>query len=330
MRRAPLPLLLGPALALLLAACGTADVPAAGPGAAAEPSDAAVELAVAPASFDLAVGPDRRLILAVFTADRERVAGGEVRVRLGHLGDEPGGQAELGPAVTAAWLPVPGLDVPAPIDGPAVVEGGVLTGVYAARVALDAPGYWGIVVEAELADGRRATGRAVVPVLPAPAALDVGEPAPTVANVVTADVAAGREPAAALDSRLRAADEPDRAAALHATRIPDALAAGRPLVVAIATPVYCQSLVCGPLTEHLLDLADRYGDRAAFVHVEVWRDFAAQELSPAAAAWIQTETGGNEPWVFLVGADGRVVARWDNVLDTAELEALLAELPPTG
>lgn len=323
------------ALALTLAACG-ADGGAgtgAGPDPAAAPGTEAgveVELAVAPASFDLAVGPDRRLILAVFTADRGRVAGGTVRVRLGHLGDEPGGQAELGPAVTATWLPVPGLDVPTPDDGPAVVEGGVLTGVYAARVALDAPGYWGVVVEADLTDGRRAVGRAIVPVLPEPAALDVGDPAPTVANVVTADVVAGVAPASALDSRLRAADEPDRAEALHATRIPDALAEGRPLVVAIATPVYCQSLVCGPLTEHLLDLRDRFGDRAAFVHVEVWRDFAAQELSPAAAAWIQTETGGNEPWVFLVGADGRVAARWDNVLDTAELEALLAELPPTA
>jgi hypothetical protein len=314
-------------LALTATACGAGD---AGGGGGDDPGGGAgetVELAVAPASFDVAVGPDRRLVLALFTADRERVAGGEVVVRLGHLGDEPGGEAELGPPVSASWLPVPGLDVPAPADGPAVVESGVLTGVYAARVALDAPGYWGVLVEARLTDGRTARGRAIVPVLPEPAVVDVGDPAPSVANVTSADVAAGTEPASALDSRLRAEDAPDRAAALHATRIPDALAAGRPLVVAIATPVYCQSLVCGPLTEHLVDLEARYGDRAAFVHVEVWRDFEAQELSPAAAAWISTEAGGNEPWVFLVGADGSIAARWDNVLDTAELEALLEALP---
>ena len=330
MRRSPRPRTAGTAsllaLGLLLAACGGASTDAEGAGATAE----VVELAVAPASFDVAVGTDRRVILAVFTADRARVAGGTVRVRLAHLGDEPGGQGELGAPVTATWLPVPGLDVPAPSDAPTVVEGGVLTGVYAARVALDAPGYWGVLVEADLADGRAATGRAILPVLPAPEVLDVGDPVPDVANLVTADVAAGTAPASALDSRLRSADEPDRAAVLHATRIPDAVAAGRPLVVAIATPVYCQSLVCGPLTEHLVALADRYGDRAAFVHVEVWDDFEAQRLSPAASAWIRTETGGNEPWVFLVDADGRVAARWDNVLDTAELEALLSALPPTA
>ena len=319
------------ALALLLAACGGGDGPdGAGPATAGTASADVVELAVAPASFDVAVGPDRRLILALFTTDRERVAGGEVALRLGHLGDEPGGEAELGAPVTASWLPVPGLDVPAPDAGPTVVEGGVLTGVYAARVTLDAPGYWGVLVEARLADGRTARGRAIVPVLPEPAVLDVGDPAPTAANVTTADVVAGTEPAGALDSRLRAADVPDRAATLHATRIPDALAEGRPLVVAIATPVYCQSLVCGPLTEHLVALEARYGDRAAFVHVEVWRDFEAQELAPAAAAWIRTEAGGNEPWVFLVGADGRIAARWDNVLDSAELEALLEALPPAA
>ena len=37
----------------------------------------------------------------------------------------------------------------------------------------------------------------------------------------------------------------------------------------------------------------------------------------------QGEDGGNEPWVFLVGPDGTIQARWDNVLDEAELvEAL--------
>jgi len=318
--------LLAAALALLAPACGPGD--AGSGGTAGSASVPPVELAIAPASFDLAVGSDRRLIVAVFTTDRERVVGGEVRLRLAHLGEQPGGSAELGPPVAAVWLPVPGLDVPAPATGPAVAEGGLLTGVYAARVDLDRPGFWGLLVEATLTDGRLAVGRATVAVLPAPEVVDVGDPAPTAANVVTEDVAAGRERASVLDSRLRDPAEPDRAAVLHRTRIPDAIAAGRPIVVAVATPVYCQSLVCGPLTEHLLDLAERYGDRADFVHVEVWRDFAGQELSPPAAAWVQTATGGNEPWVFLVGADGRIAARWDNVLDTAELEALLAALPP--
>ena len=314
---------------LLATACGTTGDDALtepGDGATA-PDAAAVTLAVAPASFDLSVGEDRRLLLAVFTDRRERVAGGEVTVRLAHLGDEPGGEAQLGDPATAAFLPIPGLDVAQPAQGPAVVGTDVLTGVYRLEVDLDAPGFWGVSVVADLVDVGVVEGRAVFQVLTEPAAVAVGDPAPPTPNLVRADVEAGLAPPSALDSRLRTLEDPDRAASLHTTRVDQSIAAGRPVVLAVATPVYCVSLVCGPLTDHLVDVAARFGDRADFVHVEVWEDFEAQRLSSAAATWIQTETGGNEPWVFLIGADGTVVARWDNVLDTAELEALLSALP---
>ena len=146
-------------------------------------------------------------------------------------------------------------------------------------------------------------------------------------NLTTADIAAGIALPQALDSRLRTSDDRDVAAVLHERRVADSLAAGRPLVVTVSTPVYCVSLVCGPLTDHMTALAGRFGDRADFVHLEVWQDFEAQVLNPAAAAWIQTASGGNEPWVFLVGASGTILDRWDNVLDTAELEARLDALP---
>jgi len=100
--------------------------------------------------------------------------------------------------------------------------------------------------------------------------------------------------------------------------------------VVIATPVYCQSRICGPLTEVMVPFAERHAERIDVVHLEVWRDFETQQLNDGAAEWIQTETGGNEPWVFLVGADGEVVARWDNVLDLDELEAMVAGLPLLG
>lgn len=315
-------------VSLLLAACGSpASDGDGGAGAGTTGGTADVTLAVAPASFDLAVGEDRRLLLAVFTDRRERVAGGEVTVRLAFLGDAPGGEAPLGDAMTATFLPIPGLDVAPPAAGPAVVGTDVLTGVYRLDVDLDAPGFWGVSVVADLVDVGRVEGRAVFSVLPGPEAVAVGDPAPPTPNIVRADVEAGLAAPAALDSRLRTLDDRDRAATLHTTRVDASIAAGRPVVLAIATPVYCVSLVCGPLTDHLVTLAERYGDRADFVHVEVWEDFEAQRLNPAAAAWIQTATGGNEPWVFLIGPDGTVVARWDNVLDTAELEAALSALP---
>jgi hypothetical protein len=327
-RRGPRRLALTAGLAVatvLLAACsGGSGRGADGP---AVPAASDVTLAVAPASFDLAVGADRRLLLAVFTDRRERVAGGTVAVRLAYLGEEPGGQAALGEPLTATFLPIPGLDIPAPEQGPAIVGTDVLTGVYRVDVDLDAAGYWGVSVTADLLDVGTVEGRAVLRVLPEPEVVGVGDPAPPTPNLIRADVEAGRAAPSALDSRLRTLEDPDRAASLHTTRIDESLAAGRPLVVAIATPVYCVSLVCGPLTDFLVDVAERFGDRADFVHIEVWEDFEQQRLNPAAAVWIQTETGGNEPWVFLIDATGTVTARWDNVVDPTELEAALSALP---
>ena len=311
------------ALALAVAGCGgDADT-----GAPSSSADAERTLAIAPASFDLAVGEDRRLLLAVFTDRRERVAGGSVTVRLAHLGDEPGGQATPGAPLTATFLPVPGLDLPVPEDGPAIVGTDVLTGVYRLDVDLDAPGFWGVQVVADLADVGTVEGRAVFRVLEATEVVDVGDPAPPTPNLVRADVEAGVAPASALDSRLRTAEDRDRAEVLHTTRVDESIAAGRPVVIAITTPVYCVSLVCGPLTEYLVDVAARFGDRADFAHIEVWEDFEQQRLNSAAATWIQTADGGNEPWVFLVGGDGTVLARWDNVVDPVELEAALSALP---
>jgi hypothetical protein len=320
-------LVLTVALAAALAACAG---DASGPAAPADAPAAEGSLALAPANFDLSVGEDRRLLLAVFTDQRERVAGGELTLRLAHLGDEPGGEAVLGDPVAATFLPIPGLGIPAPETGPSIVGTDVLTGVYRADVTLDAAGFWGVWARAELTDGRVLEGQTILQVLAAPAVVTVGDPAPRTDHLVRADVEAGLAPPSSLDSRLRTLDDPDRAEVLHTTRLNDALDAGRPVVLAITTPVYCVSLVCGPLTEYLVDVHARFGDRADFIHLEVWEDFEAQRLNPAAATWIQTATGGNEPWVFLIGADGTIVARWDNVVDVAELESALSALPALG
>jgi len=189
-RRTALALLM--ASSLLASACGSAGDRSQG----STPTDGpALTLAIAPASFDLAVGEDRRLLLAVFTDRRERVAGGTITVRLAHLGEEPGGEAALGEPRTATFLPIPGLDLPAPERGPAIVGTDVLTGVYRLAVDLDAPGFWGVQVSADLIDVGTVEGRAVFRVLAAPEVVDVGDPAPPTPNLVRADIEAGLAPA---------------------------------------------------------------------------------------------------------------------------------------
>ncbi len=95
-----------------------------------------------------------------------------------------------------------------------------------------------------------------------------------------------------------------------------------------STPTYCVSRFCGPVTDMVLGLSRDYKDRAEFIHVEIWRDFEKGEINKAAAEWLYRGEDLQEPWVFLIGADGKIVARWDNVATREEIEPLLRGLPP--
>ena len=294
-------------------------------GCSSEQEPAFDELVAHVASFDMATGEDQRLLVGLFTGDNQPIGGGEIRVRIGRIPDgeqSADTQVQMSEAVDASFLPVPGKVPPSPPASPAPLDDGV--GVYEAEVDLDQPGTWGVQVEVE-AGGEPITATAVFPVAEEHGVPTVGDPAPRVDNptVDDPDVAP-----AALDSRAQdeATEVPDPE--LHDASIAEVLEAGRPMVVVISTPVYCVSQFCGPITETIAELSDTYDDRAEFVHLEVWEDFNAKELNPAAEEWIfDPQTGGNEPWVFLVGADGTIQQRWGNVLDAEELTTMLEELP---
>ena len=62
---------------------------------------------------------------------------------------------------------------------------------------------------------------------------------------------------------------------------------------------------------------------------QFWRDFQNQTINRAAADWLLRNNDLNEPWVFVIGPDGKIVARFDNVTTAPELTAVLDKLPPT-
>ena len=124
-------------------------------------------------------------------------------------------------------------------------------------------------------------------------------------------VASTDVPQAAIDSR--ASDGPVPDPELHGTTIAAAVAAHRPVVAVFATPVFCVSRFCGPVTDMVQQLARDYADRASFIHVEIWRDFDKKAINKAAADWLYRNDDLEEPWVFVIGPDGVIVARFDNV-----------------
>lgn len=305
-------------LALVVAACG-GGADEAGSGGHETPRFTAQI-----ASYELVANRAQRFIVGLVEdpeAGGRLVSFGTVQLRFDYIGSraervEPAG---TGPTATATFRPIPGQAIDAGAPGPRLVEPAEGVGVYGADgVRFDRPGFWQVTVTARIEDGEE---QLVAPfeVLPEPRLPFPGSDAPRTANAVVGTPGVRPE---AIDSRARdGAPVPDPS--LHRVSVADAIAAGRPVLVVVSTPVYCVSRFCGPITEAVEALAGRYQDRMAFVHLEVWEDFQAQKVSPAAAEWIVPRSGGdaNEPWTFLVGRDGRVVARWDNVATEAELEA---------
>lgn len=307
---------------MILVACGGSDPGTTDPSAnpSGQPSGTA-EYVVAPASFDLAVGEDQRFLAGVYTSDRQLLIGGEVPMSFFYLGEE-GASQELVAETTGTFLPVPGEEPEGDMSTPHLAESTTVTGVYQTEVGFDRAGLWGVGVVVDLGDGPQ-TATATFEVAEEHAIVDVGDDAPRVQN----DLVGGDADPAAIDSRAGVGDGgevPDPQ--LHDLTVADAVAAGRPTVVVIATPVYCVSRFCGPIVETIEQMHDEYADVADFIHIEVWKSFDDNELNEAAATWIQTEQGGAEPWVFLIGADGKIAARWDNVLDEAELREMLDTL----
>ena len=66
-----------------------------------------------------------------------------------------------------------------------------------------------------------------------------------------------------------------------------------------------------------------FDGKVAFVHLEVWQDFEKKQVNPAAGEWIYRRNAGDlsEPWVFVVGRDGKVADRFDNIAGEEEVRA---------
>ncbi len=74
------------------------------------------------------------------------------------------------------------------------------------------------------------------------------------------------------------------------------------------------------------DFAKTYSEKAVFIHVEIWRDRRSNTINKAAAEWLLRDDDLQEPRVFLIGADGKILQRWDNVATPLEIEPLLKAL----
>lgn len=284
-------------------------------------ADSPPQFAAQVASYDVASGAPQRFLIGILGGDRGFVVYGSLSLEFRFLGADGTGktsdEADIA-GVTASFLPIAGSpEPPADATEPRLSQPSVAAGVYEATgVSFDRPGFWEATGRLAV-DGSPVEVQAAFEVLPAHRIVTVGDRALSTRNLLPGDLSA---PAAAVDSRSEGSSVPDPN--LHRVTVADAIAAGKPTVVVISTPVFCVSRFCGPITDLVDRLAATYAGRANFVHIEVWRDYESQVLNRAAADWIypDNKSDANEPWVFVIDRTGAIVDRFDNVVSDAELD----------
>jgi hypothetical protein len=130
--------------------------------------------------------------------------------------------------------------------------------------------------------------------------------------VATETVASARGDVEAIDTRRPTSD-------MHAESFADVLGT-KPVALLFATPQLCQSRVCGPVVDVALQLRARYGDRVEFIHQEVYAD---NDPAKGLREPLQAFRLPTEPWLFVVGSDGKVTARLEGSFGLEAFEQAL-------
>ena len=196
------------------------------------------------------------------------------------------------------------------------------TGAYVTHAGFDEAGLWGVEVTGTTADGV-----ALEPVRPTfnvredSFGLALGDPAPRSVQTILADVGDIGD----IDSSEEPIPEQ------HEMTVADAVTSGKPTVIAIATPAFCQSQICGPTKLFFDDLYNAHGDDANFVHIEPY-DVArinagdCETLFDCADPVLDEWRLQSEPWVFIVDAEGNIAAKFEGLVTFEEMNAALEEI----
>ncbi len=318
------------ALALLLAACtGGSSGGTTAPSSVAASADPNAACATAPAPGDDALGAwsqsaEGLSVIPIIVSSRQVC--GENRFLFSFLRDN---QPVASPdrTVTAAFYNL-GRDPETPVetvdaDFVWAIEGE--RGIYVTNTSFAEAGEWGVEFRTSAPDAAEETIRVRFQVQPDSPTIGIGEQAPA-SDTPTADDVGG-------DLALLSTDDAP-VPAFYETSVADALEAGKPFVLAFATPKFCTSAQCGPTLDQLKPIAEAHPD-VTFINVEPYQleavdgqlqpDLDANgQLQPAPAT---VEWGLlTEPWIFVVDGDGVVRGSFELIAGPEEIEAVLGEV----
>ena len=196
---------------------------------------------------------------------------------------------------------------PIGVPGVSKAAAGNVNRIYVAKFRLPAPGRYTLLAQPE---GAEIQGVATLQVAKHPQAPAVGDKAiasrtPTIASA-HGDIGS-----------LTTASPPDLSLLRYS--VADSLAAHVPFVLVFATPKFCTSRTCGPEVDVVQAVQQRFaGSGIRFIHVEIYQD-----NNPAEGynRWVKEWRLPSEPFVFLVGRDGRIKGRFEGSVSVGELAA---------
>ncbi len=251
---------------------------------------------------NLGVGPTR-IALALLSTDQTLVAGADITLRLYRLADDPEKSPTTATAAGSFHLTARSLDTG---DG----RPGSLQTMYTSMLNFDHAGMWGADIDVNAGGKSYKNLRLTMLVQAHTSEPAVGDPAPKSKQRTLADA----PNIADIDSTT----PPN--SGLHDLTVADAIAKGKPTVIAFVTPAFCQTRFCGPVLQNVVIPAWKsYGDRVSFIHIEPYDVAAARRGSVIAVPATEEWRLKAEPFVAVLDRQGKVSAKLEGIIAPEEL-----------
>jgi hypothetical protein len=96
-----------------------------------------------------------------------------------------------------------------------------------------------------------------------------------------------------------------------------------PIFLLFATPQFCQSRVCGPVVDVAEQVKDQYDDKAAFIHMEIYKD---NDPSKGVRPQVRAFHLPSEPWLFAIDRQGVIRAEIEGAFGVDRLTRIVEQV----
>jgi hypothetical protein len=96
-----------------------------------------------------------------------------------------------------------------------------------------------------------------------------------------------------------------------------------PIVLLFATPQFCQSRVCGPVVDVAEQVKETSGDKAEFIHMEIYND---NDPNKSVRPQVRAFNLPSEPWLFVIDRQGTIRTAIEGAFGTEQLTGVVEEV----